>query len=101
MRQALSGQRTNNEQVILFALPGSKHKTNTQEEITCAESTDYLASPITAMACHFLSEIDTFIFHHFVYSLYQLGAASASRADFRPRSLQREAIKQSLYSALL
>lgn len=26
--QALSGQKTNNEQVILFALPASKHKTN-------------------------------------------------------------------------
>lgn len=77
-RHYLGKKKTNNVQVILFALPVFKHKTN--------KGRNYLPrihpQPITAVACYFLSEMDTFTFYHFVYLFYQQGACLASQADF-------------------
>lgn len=79
------GKKTNNEQVILFALLYSNIE-STKEEITFTLSTHSAPAPVTAVACYSLCEMDTLIFYHCVYSFYQV--------DFCPHSLHRKAIKE-------
>lgn len=57
MSQALCGYKANSEQVILFALPVSKHWNKQKKEIAFSKSTQPPV-PIIAVACYFVSDID-------------------------------------------